>query len=201
MLSATIVHGHEGNAAVVVLQNTAAQALRAVPIAITVKDAHGRDALQNNAAGLEPALTSLGLAGRARPGDWIDDQILASGTPASVSATSAKATAAIGRPAALTVTGSLETERQRGAMAERSPYPAAAPARTRRRRPRGRAPARRFVSGLPAGLRRPPPEVLGGSARVSQHDQLFLIGDRAPARAALRRSADGSAHARAGGAA
>ena len=60
VLSATIVHGHEGNAAVV----TAAQRLGAdaarVPIAITVKDAHGATIFQNNTAGLEPALTSLG---------------------------------------------------------------------------------------------------------------------------------------------
>ena len=87
VLSATIVHGREGNATVITLSNTSARALRAVPIAITVKDAHGTTLFQNNTAGLEPALTSLGsLAGHGQA-TWIDDQILTSGTPASVSAT------------------------------------------------------------------------------------------------------------------
>jgi hypothetical protein len=87
VLSATIVRGHEGNAAVITLQSSAAQTLRAVPIAITVKDAHGATLFQNNTAGLEPALTSLGSLAAHGRASWIDDQILASGTPASVSAT------------------------------------------------------------------------------------------------------------------
>ena len=87
VLSATIVHGHEGNAAVVLLQSTAAHALHAIPIAITVKDAHGATLFQNNTAGLEPALTSLGSLAAHGRSTWIDDQVLASGTPASVSAT------------------------------------------------------------------------------------------------------------------
>ncbi len=86
VLSATIVHGHEGNAAVIVLYNISSHALRAAPIAITVKDAHGAILFQNNTAGLAPALTSLGsLAGHGQ-GTWIDDQILTSGAPVSVSA-------------------------------------------------------------------------------------------------------------------
>ncbi len=86
VLSATLVHGHEGAAAVIALHNTSAHALRAVPIAITVKDAHGAVLFQNNTAGLEPALTSLGSLPAHGQAIWIDDQILASGTPASVSA-------------------------------------------------------------------------------------------------------------------
>lgn len=87
VLSATIVHGREGNAAVITLSNTSARALRAVPIAITVKDAHGATLFQNDTAGLEPALTSLGSLAAHGRATWIDDQILTSGTPASVSAT------------------------------------------------------------------------------------------------------------------
>ncbi len=105
VLSATIVHGHEGNAAVVLLHNASARTLRAVPIAITVKDAHGTTIFQNNAAGLEPALTSLGsLAGHGRA-TWIDDQILASGTPASVSAIVGEAPSASGPPPRIEVHG------------------------------------------------------------------------------------------------
>jgi hypothetical protein len=87
VLSATIVHGHEGNAAVITLHNASSHALRAVPIAITARDAHGAILFQNNTAGLEPALTSLGSLAAHGQATWIDDQILTSGTPASVSAT------------------------------------------------------------------------------------------------------------------
>jgi hypothetical protein len=86
VLSATLVHGHEGNAAVITLGNTSARALRAVPIAITVKDTRGATLFQNNTAGLEPALTSLGSLAAHGEETWIHDQILTSGTPASVSA-------------------------------------------------------------------------------------------------------------------
>jgi len=86
VLSATLVHGHEGNAAVITLGNTSARALRAVPIAVTVKDTRGATLFQNNTAGLEPALTSLGSLAAHGEETWIHDQILTSGTPASVSA-------------------------------------------------------------------------------------------------------------------
>jgi hypothetical protein len=87
VLSATVVHDQEGNAAVITLHNTSSHALRAVPIAITVKDAHGATLFQNNTAGLEPALTSLGSLAAHGQETWIDDQVLTSGTPVSVSAT------------------------------------------------------------------------------------------------------------------
>ncbi len=87
VLSATIVHGREDNAAVITLRNTSSHALRGVPIAITVKDAHGATLFQNNTAGLEPALTSLGSLAAHGQATWIDDQVLTSGTPVSVSAT------------------------------------------------------------------------------------------------------------------
>jgi hypothetical protein len=96
VLSATLVHGHEGNAAVVTLQSDAAHALRAVPIAITVKDAHGATLFQNNGAGLEGALTSLDSLPAHGRATWIDDQILVSGTPASVSAIVGEAPSASG---------------------------------------------------------------------------------------------------------
>ena len=86
VLSATIVHGSEGNAAVITLHNASSHALHAVPIAITVKDAHRATLFQNNTAGLEPALTSLGSLAAHGQATWIDDQILTSGTPAGVSA-------------------------------------------------------------------------------------------------------------------
>jgi hypothetical protein len=110
VLSATIVHGHEGNAAVVLLQSTAAHGLRAVPIAITVKDAHGTTLFQNNTAGLEPALTSLGSLAAHGRATWIDDQILASGTPASVSVTVGEAPSVNGAVPEIEVRGVHSSE-------------------------------------------------------------------------------------------
>jgi hypothetical protein len=58
-----------------------------VPIAITVKDAHGGTLFQNNAAGLEAALTSLPSLPAHGEATWINDQVQASGTPTGITAT------------------------------------------------------------------------------------------------------------------
>ena len=105
VLSATIVHGHEGAAAVIALRNTSSHPLRAVPIAITVKDAHGAVLFQNNTAGLEPALISLGSLTAHGQATWIDDQVLASGVPASVSATVGEAPSVSGAMPRIEVQG------------------------------------------------------------------------------------------------
>lgn len=86
VVSAAVVHSSEGAAAVVTVRNTTARALRSVPIAITVKDAHGTTLFQNDAPGLEAALVSIpSLAAHAEL-TWVDDQVPANGEPASVSA-------------------------------------------------------------------------------------------------------------------
>jgi hypothetical protein len=86
VLGAVLVHDAEGAAAVVTLRNVSAHVLRDVPIAITVKDARGSTVFQNNAPGLEAALTSLGSLPAHGVVTWVDDQVPASGAPASVSA-------------------------------------------------------------------------------------------------------------------
>jgi hypothetical protein len=86
VLGAVLVHDAEGAAAVVTLRNVSARALKDVPIAITVEDAHGSTVFQNNAPGLEAALTSLGSLPAHGVATWVDDQVPASGAPASVSA-------------------------------------------------------------------------------------------------------------------
>jgi hypothetical protein len=82
----TVLRGAEGAAVVVSLRNTSARALRNVPIAITVSDAHGKILFQNNAPGLEAALTSLAWLPAHGEAQWIDDQVPGSGAPASASA-------------------------------------------------------------------------------------------------------------------
>jgi hypothetical protein len=86
VVATQVLHSSEGTAAVVTLRNTSPHALREVPIAITVKDAAGGTLYQNNAPGLEAALTSAPLIAPGAQFTWIDDQVQASGTPSSVSA-------------------------------------------------------------------------------------------------------------------
>jgi hypothetical protein len=86
VLDAVLIHGAEGAAAVVRLRNDSANALKDVPIAITVKDAHGGTVFQNDTPGLEAALTSLGSLPADGEATWVDDQVPATGAPVSVSA-------------------------------------------------------------------------------------------------------------------
>ena len=83
---AVIVRDSERAAAVVTLHNDSPRAQQGVPIAITVKDGHGRTLFQNNSAGLESALVSLpSIAGHATV-TWVNDQLPTNGTPTSVTA-------------------------------------------------------------------------------------------------------------------
>jgi hypothetical protein len=80
------VHSSEGTAVVVTLRNASTHALRDVPVAITVKGAGGSTLYQNDAAGLEAALTAVPLLPAGAQFQWIDDQVQAAEAPASVSA-------------------------------------------------------------------------------------------------------------------
>jgi hypothetical protein len=86
VLSATLLRGSEGDAAVITLRNSSPHALRSVPIAITVSDAAGRAVFQNNAAGTEAGLLSVSTIPAHGELSWVDDQIPANGSPAAVSA-------------------------------------------------------------------------------------------------------------------
>jgi hypothetical protein len=114
VLGAAIVHDPERAAAVVTLHNRSASTLRAVPIAITVKDAGGRTLFQNDAPGLEGALVSVSSIPAHGTVVWVDDQLPAgtpaSGTPASVSATVGEGASVSGAPPALGVSGAHVTE-------------------------------------------------------------------------------------------
>lgn len=73
--SVSIVRGAEGSAAVVTVRNPSARALRHVPIAISLKDAHGASVYSNDTPGLATTLTSLALLPAHGEVTWIDDQI------------------------------------------------------------------------------------------------------------------------------
>jgi len=89
--AATVVHSSEGAAAVVTVTDTSSHALRSVPIAITVKSAHGQTVYQNNAPGLEAALTEISSLPAHGTVTWVDDQVPTTGGPASVSAIAGEA--------------------------------------------------------------------------------------------------------------
>jgi hypothetical protein len=84
-LASTVVVGAEGAAAVVTVRNLSSRTLASVPLAITVKSASGQTLFQNDAPGLEAALTSIPLLPAHGEFTWVDDQLSKSGPPASVS--------------------------------------------------------------------------------------------------------------------
>jgi hypothetical protein len=110
VLDATVVHSSEGTAAAVTLRNLTARTLHSVPIAITVKDAHGNTLFQNNSPGLEAALTSLASLPAHGVATWVDDQVSANGEPASVSALVGAARSAPGPQPRIEVAGLHSSE-------------------------------------------------------------------------------------------
>jgi hypothetical protein len=84
VLNTAVLSDVNGAAVVVTLKNTSSQALRDVPIEINVKDAKGKSVFQNTDPGLEPSLTSVPVMQPGETVDWVHDQILATGKPASV---------------------------------------------------------------------------------------------------------------------
>lgn len=117
VLEATVVHSSEGAAAAIVVQNDSSQTLSSVPIAIDVKSATGKTVYQNNAPGLEPSLTELSSLPAHETLTWVDDQIPASGEPASVQATVGEAPAASGSQPRIEVSGVRLAEASTGETA------------------------------------------------------------------------------------
>jgi len=117
VLEATVLPGSEGAAVAVTVENTSAQALEAVPIAIAVKGASGQIVYQNNTTGLEPSLTEISSLPAHEPVTWVDDQIPASGEPASVHATVGEAPAAQGALPQIAVSGLSLAEASTGETA------------------------------------------------------------------------------------
>ncbi|MHB8242503.1 MAG: hypothetical protein ACYDHN_10980 [Solirubrobacteraceae bacterium] len=79
-----LLRSSEGAAAVVTLHNASATPLRNVPIAITIRSAAGTAVYSNDEPGLAAALVSVPQLPAHGQTTWIDDQIQASGAPASV---------------------------------------------------------------------------------------------------------------------
>lgn len=111
VLSTGAVHSPEGAAATVTLENRTAHALRAIPLAISAKDASGSVVYQNDAPGLEAALVSVPSIAPHATVTWVDDQLPTGGTPAAVTATPGEASTDAGTTPKLTISGAkLESE-------------------------------------------------------------------------------------------
>jgi hypothetical protein len=86
VVETAVVHSSEGTAAVITLHNSSAKPLRALPIAITVKDAKGASLYTNSTPGLSSTLVSVGLLPAHGELTWIDDQVQTTGVAAGASA-------------------------------------------------------------------------------------------------------------------
>jgi hypothetical protein len=105
VVSAVVVHDAEGAAAIVTLRNDSANALRDVPLAISVKSASGQTLFENDSAGLEAALTSVGSLPAHGTVTWVDDQVPADGGPASAGAKVGEAPSFTGEPPRMSIAG------------------------------------------------------------------------------------------------
>ena len=86
VLGTTVLSDQNGGAVVVTVKNESDRDLKDVPIAINVLDKKGKSVFKNNLPGLEQALAAVPFIRAGETVDWVNDQVLATGTPASVKA-------------------------------------------------------------------------------------------------------------------
>jgi hypothetical protein len=79
-----LVQGSGRTAAAVQLTNTSPGAQLDVPVLIDVRNPQGASVYRNDIEGLEPSLQQMALLPAHASEWWVDDQVLASGTPSSV---------------------------------------------------------------------------------------------------------------------
>jgi len=164
-----VVHTSEGTAAVVSVHNLTSSTLRNIPILIQVKDPSGASLYTNNQPGISSTLTSIPSLAGGGSLDWVDDQVQAAGTPASVSAKLGEGQAGGGSPP-LRVDAQLGEQNASGGTVEGTvSNPTATGAQevlvyaAARRGGRITAAGRAVLTEVPA--------------HGASHIQLFLIGD------------------------
>lgn len=87
VVSTTLLSDANGSAVVVELRNDSGKDLVNVPIAIDVLDTRGRSVYRNDTPGIETALAAVPFVEAGGDVEWVHDQILATGKPASVKVT------------------------------------------------------------------------------------------------------------------
>jgi hypothetical protein len=86
IISSAVVHDANGTAAIIALRNSGSQVMTDTPIAIDVRDAAGRSVFENDQPGLENDLSHVPLLPPGKVVDWVNDQVLPTGTAARVAA-------------------------------------------------------------------------------------------------------------------
>jgi len=86
VLDSSVLSDRNGAAVVITVRNDGNQDLRDVPISIDVLDKKGKTVFKNNLPGLEQALAAIPFIKAGQTEDWVNDQVLATGTPVSVKA-------------------------------------------------------------------------------------------------------------------
>jgi len=84
VLSTSLLSDPNGSAVVVRLRNDSDQDLIDVPILVRVLDAKGKTVYSNDIPGIEPALAAVAYIPAGGEVSWVNDQVLAAGTPKSV---------------------------------------------------------------------------------------------------------------------
>jgi hypothetical protein len=171
VLQSTVIHSGSATAVVVALRNTSTYTLENAPIEVTVRDAHGSVLYQNNASGLEPSLTTISLLEPGRETIWVDDQVTASGVPASASALVGEGTQASANTPQLSVSGTRQSTEAAEATLSGS---VTNHSRTAQQNLVVYAVARRGVKIVAAG-RAVLPEVPAAGTNVSF--QIYFVGD------------------------
>jgi hypothetical protein len=82
----TVLTDPNGSAVAVELKNDSRKVLTNVPIGVDVLDAAGKSVFKNDAAGLEPALTSISVLRAGESVTWVNDQVQPAGTAKTVKA-------------------------------------------------------------------------------------------------------------------
>lgn len=72
-----------GSAVVLKVENKSGQGQVDIPIVLNVKGANGKSVYKNNIEGLEKGLLGIGIIGPSTTEYWVNDQVLATGKPAS----------------------------------------------------------------------------------------------------------------------
>jgi hypothetical protein len=85
VLGTTVLTDSNGTAVIVEIKNKG-PAMFDLPISINVTDSGGHSVFKNDAAGLEKDLANIPLIQPSQVFDWVNDQVLANGTPAKVTA-------------------------------------------------------------------------------------------------------------------
>jgi len=83
---AVVIRGRSQSAVAVELRNGSSRAAAAIPLLVDVRDRAGKSVYRNDLQGLQPALQRMALVRAGATAWWVNDQVVASAPPASVTA-------------------------------------------------------------------------------------------------------------------